>query len=209
MLLYFQDANAPIYLHTDASDYGIGAYLFQVVDNKEQPILFMSKTLSSSEQKWKTIDKEAYAIVYALYKFDHLLRGAQLTLRTDHKNLTYLVDSKSERVQRWRTEMQEYDFVVEHIAGEANVLADAFSRQLELDEHSLYNLEDEIRIEPQYYKLISHAHNSRVGHHGVDRTIEKLKRYLQHKKIQPWSLMRQHVKLLNTLLTNVARYVKN
>jgi hypothetical protein len=169
----------------------------------------MRKTLSSSKQKWKTIDKEAYAIVYALYKFDHLLRGAEFTLRTDHKNLTYLVDSKSERVQRWRTEMQEYDFVVEHIAGEANVLADAFSRQLELDEQSLYNLEDEIRIEPQYYKLISHAHNSRVGHHGVDRTIEKLKRYLQHKKIQPWSLMRQHVKLLNTLLTNVARYVKN
>eukprot|EP00981_Chlorochromonas_danica_P012958 scaffold5619_cov211-Ochromonas_danica.AAC.1 len=30
--LFFMDEHAPIYLETDASDYGIGAYLYQLVD---------------------------------------------------------------------------------------------------------------------------------------------------------------------------------
>ena len=31
--LFFMDINAPVYLHADASDFGIGAHLFQVKDN--------------------------------------------------------------------------------------------------------------------------------------------------------------------------------
>ena len=31
--LFFMDENAPITLQTDASDFGIGGYLFQTVDN--------------------------------------------------------------------------------------------------------------------------------------------------------------------------------
>jgi hypothetical protein len=33
--LFFVDENAPIFLCTDASDYGIGGYLYQVIDGKE------------------------------------------------------------------------------------------------------------------------------------------------------------------------------
>ena len=44
--LLFIDSNAPIYLHTDASDYGIGAYLFQTIDGIDRPIAFMGKSLS-------------------------------------------------------------------------------------------------------------------------------------------------------------------
>ena len=36
---------APITLHTDASDYGVGGYLFQTVDGVNQPIAFVSKSL--------------------------------------------------------------------------------------------------------------------------------------------------------------------
>ena len=68
------DDNALVFLHTDASDYGIGAYLFQIIDGLEQPIAFMSKTLSAEEIKWSTIEKECYAIVYSLRKFEYLLR---------------------------------------------------------------------------------------------------------------------------------------
>ena len=31
--LYFIDDNAPVFLHTDASNYGIGGYLYQVIDD--------------------------------------------------------------------------------------------------------------------------------------------------------------------------------
>ena len=41
--LFFYDETAPVILLTDASDYGIGGYLYQLVDGKEQPVAFVSK----------------------------------------------------------------------------------------------------------------------------------------------------------------------
>eukprot|EP00969_Alexandrium_andersonii_P159352 7040487-Alexandrium_andersonii.AAC.1 len=106
------DEHAPIYLETDASDYGIGAYLYQLVDGTQQPIVFLSKTLSKVQQRWSTIEKECYAIWYALKSLEHLLRDVHFTLRTDHRNLTYL-NINSPKVVRWKLAIQEYDFHVE------------------------------------------------------------------------------------------------
>ena len=44
-----------IYLLTDASDYGIGGYLYQLVDDKELPIAFVSKSLTGAQLRWSTI----------------------------------------------------------------------------------------------------------------------------------------------------------
>ena len=41
--LYFVDDFSPIYLMTDASDYGYGAYLCQIVDGVERPVAFNSR----------------------------------------------------------------------------------------------------------------------------------------------------------------------
>ena len=59
-LLHFINDSAPITLMTDASDYGIGGYLFQRVDGIDQPIAFISKSLTESQLRWSTIQKEAY-----------------------------------------------------------------------------------------------------------------------------------------------------
>lgn len=56
--------HAPIGLQTDASDYGVGGYLFQTVDGKENPVAFVSKSLSKTQLRWARIQKEAYAIYY-------------------------------------------------------------------------------------------------------------------------------------------------
>lgn len=215
--LYFMDPKAPVFLHTDASDYGIGAYLFQVVDGKDRPIMYMSKALTSSEIKWATIEKECYAIVYALYKFEYLLRDIHFTLRTDHKNLTYMVDSKSQRVQRWRSEIQTYDIEVVHIPGEENVLADAFSRILNLNTEEISELietennivadtdaqnkgEDLPNKSPNRniiphdkYNIIKRAHNTVVGHHGVDRTYKKITQHLLKHKLKDWKNIKTHI----------------
>jgi hypothetical protein len=70
-MLFYRDHSAPIQLYTDASDYGIGGYLCQVIDDIEQPIAFISKTLTRAEKKWSVYEKEAYAIFYALRKWEH------------------------------------------------------------------------------------------------------------------------------------------
>ena len=51
--MYFMSDTAPITLHTEASDYGVGGYLFQTVDGVNQPIAFVSKVLHFDGQLYK------------------------------------------------------------------------------------------------------------------------------------------------------------
>ena len=64
--LFFLDDISPIILETDASNYGIGGYLYQIVNGIENPTAFISKMLSEVESRWNTTEKEAYAIVFSL-----------------------------------------------------------------------------------------------------------------------------------------------
>ena len=68
--LYFVEEHAPITLQTDASDYGIGAYLLQRVDGVDRPIAILSKSLDCTQLRWSTPEKGGYAIYHALKKFD-------------------------------------------------------------------------------------------------------------------------------------------
>ena len=47
--VHFMSDTAPITLHTDASDYGVGGYLFQTVDGIDQHVAFVSKSLNKSQ----------------------------------------------------------------------------------------------------------------------------------------------------------------
>ena len=43
------------------SDYGVGGYLFQIVDGIHQSVAFASKSLNKSQLRWSVIQKEAYS----------------------------------------------------------------------------------------------------------------------------------------------------
>jgi hypothetical protein len=216
--LYFVDEHAPITLQTDASDYGIGAYLTQKVDGVDRPIAIISKSLDSTQLRWSTPEKEGYAIFYALKKLDYLLRDVHFTLQTDHKNLIYINDTASPKVVRWKLAIQEYNFDIEHIQGSKNVIADIFSRFCHFpnkeatskesndDSETEYvmGLLDEFNLPHDKYKIISECHNTFVGHHGFNRTCKKIEDYLRNNVVkadngqrltQPWPAMRDHVRV--------------
>jgi len=65
-LYFISEGNGPVFLHTDASDYGIGAYLFQMVDGDERPVALFSKSLVKEQLRWSVPEKECFAIVAAL-----------------------------------------------------------------------------------------------------------------------------------------------
>ena len=63
--MHFMSDTAPITLYNDISDYGVGDYLFQTLDGKDQPVAFVSRSLHKSRLRWAVIQKEAYGIFYS------------------------------------------------------------------------------------------------------------------------------------------------
>jgi hypothetical protein len=56
---FYLDYAYPIFLHTDASNLGTGAILFQIVDHQFRPIHFVSKSLSDTESRWMIKELES------------------------------------------------------------------------------------------------------------------------------------------------------
>ena len=120
-------------IHTDASDYAVGACLSQMDDEgKERPIAYFSSKLSDTQRNWATIKKESYAVIAALQKFDVIVFGNHIELFTDHNPLKYHVHCtpKSAKLTRWALALQRYDIAVHHRSGNENANADCLSRLL-------------------------------------------------------------------------------
>ena len=58
----------------------------------EKPIHYLSHKLTASQTNWPTIEKEAFAIFYALQTSDQYLLDSEFVIRTDHKPLKYIMD---------------------------------------------------------------------------------------------------------------------
>ena len=126
------DVTKPFIVETDASNVAVGAVLKQAGnDGKEFPVMFYSQGLSKSERNYSTYERELYAVVKACEAFRVFLLSNPFTLRTDHKALAALFNSKlkdSTRIVKWVMRLQEYPFHVEYLAGKDNTVADALSR---------------------------------------------------------------------------------
>ena len=120
----------PIVVQTDASDFAIGAVLLQGPDDDLRPVAFLSRTLKDAETRYSVQEKEALAVVVALTKWEHYLRGCHFVLETDHQSLIYAKKSPdpSPRIARWMDTLAEYDYTPRYRKGDTNVVADYLSR---------------------------------------------------------------------------------
>ena len=76
MVLTRYDPSLPITLAADASAYGVGAVISHVFpDNSEHPIAFASRTLSSSEQNYAQLQKEALALIFGVQNSISIFMG--------------------------------------------------------------------------------------------------------------------------------------
>ena len=127
------------HLHTDASEYGLGATLSQegVEDGKMHPCAFLSRALKPSEvrayEKSRCVyELELTALMYALEKWRHLLEGQlSTTVDTDHRSLTWLQKQTelTKTQSAYLDTLARYDVTIRYLKGELNIPGDAPSRR--------------------------------------------------------------------------------
>lgn len=129
-ILRYPNMKYPFYVATDASNVGIGAVLYQIIDGETRHISFVAKSLNDAQRKYTTTKKELLAIIYALKQFHQYLWGRHFTLYTDHRALVYLHTQRvaNSMLVNWLDILLEYDFTVVHLPGLENTLPDALSR---------------------------------------------------------------------------------
>jgi hypothetical protein len=116
-----------------------------------------------------------------LQQLSHL-QDVHFVIHTDHENLTRAYSTGSAKFFR------EFSYTIVHVKGEENVVADSLSRlchdYLHDDESEQALAHEQLQRIPagshslmaETFELIQRAHNYVVGHHGVQRTLDKLRR---------------------------------
>ena len=128
-VLKFYNIEEEVTIQTDASNKGLGAVLLQ----NGQPVAYTSRTLSPTEQRYATIEKECLGMVFACERFNqYLARREQISVETDHKPLESIFKksllSAPYRLQRMLLRLQRFNLTVKYKPGSQMLLADHLSR---------------------------------------------------------------------------------
>ena len=127
-------------MHTAASHSCIGAVLSQVQNGKERVIAFASNKLSKCQRAYCITRKELLAAYNYVLQFKHYLVGNKFLLRTDHKALEWILNWKKPNTSQycmWKSELEVYDFDIQHRKGEMHGNADALFRYVQCEQCEL------------------------------------------------------------------------
>ena len=130
-IIGYADFTLPFLLTTDASAEAAGGCLMQKQGDEYVIIGHCSKLFNSTERGWSTIERELFAIKFAIETFDYFLSAHPFVIQTDHKPLCWVDKTNfngSHKLRRWQNELQNYRFCIQYIKGADNRLADWLSR---------------------------------------------------------------------------------
>ena len=148
-VLALPDPQLPFVIDCDASGYAVGAVLQQDRGDGLRPVCFMSKKMNAAETRYPVHEQELLAIISALQTWRHHLEGSEqpIRVRTDHKSLVHFQTQPmlSGRQTRWIETLSRFNYSIEYVKGESNVVADALSRRADHNDGSI-----PMEREPQY-----------------------------------------------------------
>lgn len=133
-VLAYPNFDSPFVLHTDASDQGLGAILYQYQNGKLRVIGYGSRTLTAAERNYHLHSGklEFLALKWAVCeKFrDYLFYAPHFTIFTDNNPLTYVMTTAKLNAvgHRWVGELSDFRFDIKYRPGKANIDADTLSR---------------------------------------------------------------------------------
>ena len=133
-VLAYPNFDQPFILHTDASNEGLGAVLYQQQQGKLRVIGYGSRTLSPTEKNYHLHSGklEFLALKWAICdKFrDYLYYAPSFTVYTDNNPLTYVLSTARLNAvgHRWVGELADFNFEIKYRPGRTNIDADTLSR---------------------------------------------------------------------------------
>ncbi len=133
-VLAYPNFDLPFVLHTDASDQGLGAILYQHQDGKLRVIGYGSRTLTAAERNYHLHSGklEFLALKWAVCeKFrDYLFYAPHFTIYTDNNPLTYVMTTAKLNCCRPSVvgELSDFRFDIKYRPGKSNIDADTLSR---------------------------------------------------------------------------------
>jgi len=131
--LYIVDFKSAFNLSVDASGFAVACILSQTDDQgNEKPIALGSQKLTNAQSKaWSTIEKEAFAVIWALNKYrDWLFCSSTVHIYSDHNPLLFITESapKSSKLTRWALALAEFSIAFHYKPGALNFGRDFLSR---------------------------------------------------------------------------------
>src|ERR1700756_2879346 len=128
------DQSKQFEMETDASNYAMGAVLFQRDENDNRiDVGYFSKALTKTQMNYDVFGKEYASIIGALRNWCYLLEGARFPVKiwTDHANLAKFTELQRipGRIARYMEFMSRFDIEIHHLPGRKNTQADALSRR--------------------------------------------------------------------------------
>ncbi|GBN50038.1 Transposon Ty3-I Gag-Pol polyprotein [Araneus ventricosus] len=104
--------------------------VFQTLQVSNLTVNLENKKLTPTQMRWATIEREAYAVLEALKKYDTWVFGARIQVISDHNPLTYLTQETphSAKLTRWSLALQRYDVTISYRKGSMHGNADSLSR---------------------------------------------------------------------------------
>ena len=133
-VLAYPDFEKSFIVHTDASEKGLGAVLYQRQGGKLRVISYASRSLTPAEKNYKyhSGKLEFLALKWAICtQFrDYLYHANHFVVYTDNNPLTYVLSTSKLNAtsQRWVNELADYNFTIKYRPGTANRDADSLSR---------------------------------------------------------------------------------
>lgn len=133
-VMAYPDFNSPFVLHTDASEEGLGAVLYQNQNDILRIIAYGSRSLTPAEKNYHLHSGklEFLALKWAICDHfrDYLYYAPSFTVYTDNNPLTYVLTSAKLNATglRWVGDLADFNFTIRYRPGKANVDADTLSR---------------------------------------------------------------------------------
>uniref|UniRef100_A0A0K0FT34 Reverse transcriptase domain-containing protein n=1 Tax=Strongyloides venezuelensis TaxID=75913 RepID=A0A0K0FT34_STRVS len=134
-ILAAPDMSRNFIIHTDASEYAIGAVLLQknLDDNYPRIKACASRTLQDVEKRWQVVEKESLALVYAIKQFRYYIEGKTTNAFTDQRAVLAIKSPKENqsKLRQYQLALSAYNLNIFYKEDKANVIADLFSRNPE------------------------------------------------------------------------------